>query len=469
MLQEKVELLFETLNLTTGDITEAAGCTTSTISRLRSGARSPKPDSPTIDKLVTGIIQYTSKNGITDKLLKLIETTDDSHLEEDLLSFLFSGDAYLNDNQKNVNSLAFSRKLDSVMSLLDISNVNLARAANVDASYISRFRSGKRSPGSNPQLLDKLCMSLFDKAVHTNRLSELSELFSGSAKQADIENKDELFLHFHAWMTNFNITDRLAVSHLLCTINTFTEKLDVAIPPLSNLVSESELYDTSTEYMGIDGLRRAVLRFLGNAVKERYPELLLYSDQGMEWMLEDSDFKMRWAFLMASCAKQGTKIKIIHNIDRNVKEMLSAIESWLPLYVTGVFESYYHKKQNGTRFKHTIFLVPKKSCISACHVSGMDDKGIYNYYTDSFHLGYYEENFKQLMLNTGRLATIEKNVDTDYKSGKKKLISEEQYNDLTLSLTRNKITITKISASPISISFTHPLMVNAFKEYLESS
>ncbi len=468
MLQEKVETLLDTLKASSHDIAEAAGTTTSTISRLKSGARTPRPDSPTIDKLILGAIRHASKNGMNDNLIELTEAEDKKHLDTALLSWLYSDDPMYKTKENKASGLPFSKKLDLVMNLLDITNVTLAKTANIDASYISRFRSGKRSPGSNPILLERLCMSLFDKAVYSGRLFELCDLIGIPKGSVKITKREELFLQFHAWMTDFNISDRIAVGHLLGSINAFSPRLDVTIPPLSSIISEDELLDETKEYLGLDGMRKAVLRFLGTTARDQYSELLLYSDQGMEWMLEDDEFKLRWAYLMALCVKQGTRIKIIHNIDRDVKEMLAAIESWLPLYVTGMLESYYHQQSGGNRFNHTIFLAPGKACIAACHTVGMEDKGIYAYYTDSLYIGFFEENFKQLMKNSGRLATFLCNMTEGATIDKDDMISNSDHDNLTISLSRNKVTVTKKTTPTISVSFTHPLMVNAFKTYIES-
>ena len=53
------------------------------------------------------------------------------------------------------------------------------------------------------------------------------------------------------------------------------------------------LNDVREIYEGYEGLRAAVLRFLGNAVKSNAKELLLYSDQNMEWMVEDPSFRLK--------------------------------------------------------------------------------------------------------------------------------------------------------------------------------
>ena len=57
--------------------------------------------------------------------------------------------------------------------------------------------------------------------------------------------------------------------------------------------------DDSSHYMGIDGLRTAVIRFLTMAEGSECRELMLYSDQDMGWMTEDENYRNSWAYMMA--------------------------------------------------------------------------------------------------------------------------------------------------------------------------
>lgn len=54
-------------------------------------------------------------------------------------------------------------------------------------------------------------------------------------------------------------------------------------PPLEVIAPEAVLRDDAASYHGVDGLRKAVVRFLGNAAKRREPvTLMLYSNQSMD-------------------------------------------------------------------------------------------------------------------------------------------------------------------------------------------
>lgn len=463
MLQDRINELFTILETGTGDIAVYAKCTPSTISRLRSGSRNPGSQSTSVTKLIDGMVQYATENNKLQTLMDEVNVNNEELIREALKSYLFS-----DTNTENIKRLPFSEKLDKVMSLCEMPNIKLSKLVNVDSSYISRFRKGIRSPKSNPELFNRICVALFDQLELMNRFPDLIELMNSTSNmQLDKEKsipREELYLNFHAWMNDFDKSDRKKIDHLLGTINTFSPNYDIPIPPLEMLVSNDIINDNCAVYEGIKGLQQAVLRFLGCAIKEKADELLLYSDQGMEWMINDTAFRSKWAALMALCIKGGTHIKIIHNIDRDITEMIEAIESWLPLYATGMIESFYNKKPAGNRFKHTLFLYPGKACITSCHPSEMDELGIYNYHTDALRLDFYKKNFDYMMKDAVSLVNLSQgtfqlsNLDID---------PHDSYNSLSLSIASNKVVVVKNSPPKLTMTLTHPLLCNAFQAYLE--
>lgn len=474
MFQERIKEITNILNTTNNTLAEYAGCSPSCISRLKSGARTPQSDSPTIRTVVNGIIKYATTNNVTDKICSLIGKSDKRVDALDIINWLYDGETSDNagnsqDSPKSPPDPTFSEKLNMVMLLTGLSNIRLAHLINVDPSHISRFRNGKRSPKSNPEMFDKLCTALFEQTESKNMLDKLITLINSSTESVSKKNgeldRDKLFLHFHAWLNDFDSADHDSIRHLLGTLDTFSPNLNITIPPLEQIVSNDIISEKQTAYIGISGLQTAVLRFLGNAAKHHYNELLLYSDQSMEWMVNDPTFRTKWAFLMATCIKQGTRIKIIHNINRDITEMMQAVESWMPLYISGMVESYYSKKPSGSRFSHTIFLCPGKACISACHSVGLDEKSLYNYYTDGVNLDFMKNNFNNLLKNSTPLVFIKHEANGE---NNKNIVSTNQFNNLSITIGLSTVIIVKESAPHITLTFAHPLMCRAFQAYIDN-
>ncbi|MBO5550838.1 MAG: hypothetical protein J5966_02670, partial [Lachnospiraceae bacterium] len=272
-------------------------------------------------------------------------------------------------------------KLNRVMALCDLSNIRLSQLLNVDASLISRFRSGLRTPKSNPGMALRLTEILWQRIRSIGREAELSEIIS--PEHGEIDEKA-----FYTWLCNFDtISDNasLSVEKLISTFDMLSsnpsEIADISEPDNTYAAAIPEDVGRSI-YRGIEGFRDSVIRLLKSAASSDAKELLLYSDENMDWMVADLSFRSMWASLMVKCIKKKIRIRIIHNVDRDFSEMCEAIISWLPLYMSGMIESYFCKKPNGKRFSHTIFLCPSIACIEAFHVIGSENEGIYHYYTD---------------------------------------------------------------------------------------
>lgn len=125
------------LDCSSKDLAERSGISPSTLSRYRSGRRTPAYDGENVRKLAAGIVSIAQERGVA-------EVGDVDQVTAELLAGL------------NHGSATFARRLDALMRTLGISNVEMARQASVDPSYLSRIRNGRRSP-ADPQGLAQRC------------------------------------------------------------------------------------------------------------------------------------------------------------------------------------------------------------------------------------------------------------------------------------------------------------------------
>lgn len=125
------------LDCSSKDLAERSGISPSTLSRYRSGRRTPSYDGDSVHKLASGIVAIAQERNVQQ-----VGTEDE--VVADLLAGL------------NHSSNDFSRRLDALMRTLQISNVEMARQVSVDPSYLSRIRNGRRSP-ADPQGLAQRC------------------------------------------------------------------------------------------------------------------------------------------------------------------------------------------------------------------------------------------------------------------------------------------------------------------------
>ena len=409
MLNEKLKNLMKLLEVNNPKLAECAGFDRTNISKMVSGARVPAPGSATSQKLINALFKYADENGRIEALAKevgveapdnaeLIKRAVESYLYEEYSEPEKSRRVY---DRKQVYRM-FGEKLDALMTIADLSNIRLSRLVSVDASLISRYRTGIRTSQSNKQLTEKICSVIFERIVKAKKLDKAAALTKIP--------EDELDAKVLALWLMYDETEHseeyYAVEFLMEAFDSYTIEAGLPLPSLEEAAPAQILSDDETMYYGIEGLRTAVIRFLGNAAMSGGKQLLLYSGQDMSWMVGDPSYFMKWAALMIACVKRGIKITNIHNINRNIQEMFSGIKSWIPLYMTGMVESYYFKKAEESRFAHTIFLCPGVGCIEASPAMGMEHEGIYHYHTRGEALEHYGRTYAHMLSEAKPLVKI---------------------------------------------------------------
>lgn len=297
------------------------------------------------------------------------------------------------------------------MELANVSAMRLARSVNVDASLIVKYRSGLRVPQMNHPIIHSLAASMAARIYALNRTAGLA-LLVGTQPEDIAEESDGARL-LEAWLRDFSAVDTSVIEYFLEGMDTFSPETGTPLLAPEDAADEAVVNDRAETYEGIEGLRRAVLRFLGGAVKRGWEELWLYSDQNMDWMLGDREFAACWTSLMSAYVGGGGRIRIIHNVDRGLEEMAAAIRSWLPLYLSGSIESWYSIRGGGERFSHTLFLAPGNACITGTCVSGRECDARYRYAVGREELAHDRETFNALLSECRLLLRMSRSGSVD--------------------------------------------------------
>jgi transcriptional regulator with XRE-family HTH domain len=161
------------------DLAERSGISPSTLSRYRSGRRTPSYDGESVRKLAAGIVSIARERGIDN-----IGSVDE--VAYDLMSGL------------NHGSMSFSRRLDALMRTLQVSNVEMARQVAVDPSYLSRIRNGRRSP-ADPQGLAQRCAGYI--VTHRQDRAQLRKALGlGEGDETPVRSEEELVDLIARWL-----------------------------------------------------------------------------------------------------------------------------------------------------------------------------------------------------------------------------------------------------------------------------
>ncbi len=358
----------------------------------------------------------------------------------------------------------FGRRLNAVMELGGLSNSTLARSCNVDPSHISRFRNGLRSPKSNPILSKLLTENCFEQISQQDKLAELIQLMQediSDVKDLSTDDSKRLFDSFKIWLMESKTAAHKAAEDIIYSFaNYYPPTESIPVPTTEMLAANTQhICDT---YIGTEGLKQAILAFLSLAISKDAKELLLYSDYPINW-LEDKAYFMQWIALMTACLQKKMHMTLIHNVNRDSEEMVSAIKSWMPLYMSGNIDPYYSTKDNGNRFYHTLFVCPGIAAIESWQAADNSLEGIFHFMLDQDAIDLCVKSFESMMKNSRHLLKVSYNT---LMPGKDTIdvLESDAFPNVRVIREKKCTIVQRLTEPQMSFLLYHPLLVKAFSE-----
>ena len=437
--EQWLDTLLETLDLANAQIASAGDIDRSLISRYRSGVRVPPEDHVQLKKLLRGIRVTAAEAGKTEELRRYLGAERSVSLEAALYAQATSrleADKQLpSEFAASLNSRNFSDRLTSLMDGLQLKNVRLAKALNIDRSLVSRWRNGMRLLKEDNPLFGELCDYLATQILHkeeTGRpaafLKELKRKLGTDAyvdeaamsravrefllrDQGSTEKTRQIVDEFIQYVLDNSPGGSVAEPTKEMLLYELNQNKDL----LAYLMSVSK-QGKKNKYQGLTGMREAVLRFLFDVVMSDEPRLLkLFSTQNMSWLVADPDFLKLWSFLMQLLLKQGHHIEIIHHFGRSSPEIMAAFQYWLPLYMSGNIAPYTCDVINdpvfaASPFTRTLFVNRGEAAISGEIFQGTEGDAYYRYITNADSVAAIEDQFDYLKEKSEPIASLYKGV-----------------------------------------------------------
>ena len=463
MLSERLSVLIESVGASNTDISKLADCAPSYISRLRSGERVPKMNTSAMRRLATAICTFADNNhcenilrntmGIDDKQAYKFDT-------DEVLRWMYESSDIIPDSTADISekSRVFTNKLDALISLSGTSNKELSDALSVDPSYISRIRKGSRTLKRQSRMLTELGDSLGKKIIDIGKRYRLSEL---TTVPIDTINDDTVGAIVSSWLLDCSTgTEAVYIKKILESINNCGSYSKASLTGASSFEAMRSANTDVSSYYGINGIRTAFARLVNEAVRNGCKELLLYSDQGISWTI--GEFHSTWFGLLKECLAHDIKIRIIHYIQRDNLEMLAGINSWMPLYMSGLIDSYFLTVPVGELFGRLFYIAPGVGCIDSCCARGFEDKSEYRYITDSSRLSDLQSEFEYLLSVSKKLVHYSSQLKNIPPHAMTKTVD-----NIELGAADGIVIVNRRFPSPASFTFDNQRVYNAFRKYLE--
>lgn len=371
------------------ELAEAAGLSAPSLSRYRTGERTPGRGSAVLTALSDALADMAKAKALPD-------------MDADTLySAFLQCDEYAGTDKKMLRE-----NFNALIEVMGLSVAKLCRCANYDPSASFRFRRGERQP-AEPEQFAAAVASYVSREMDGPAQREVAAALLGCAAE-DLCDRAAYCRRVQDWLLGSHAPREDSVSRFLTKLDEFDlnayirsvhfDELKVPVAPFQ--------LPTSRSYSGLRQMMDSELDFMKAAVLSRSTEpVFLYSDMPMTEMAQDPEFPKKWMFGMALLLKKGLRLQIIHNIDRNLPEMMLGLESFIPMYMTGQIEPYYFKAPQGGVFLHFL-RVSGTAALTGEAVSGHHSEGRYYLTNNRAEVAYYRRRADALLENAKPLMEI---------------------------------------------------------------
>lgn len=375
MFREKLNKYMELLHCSGKEFAEYSGISEATVSRYRSGARTPKANSEDMKKLCHGICAAAEK-----KEIDLSYKTVLSELNTLAEAVPFDYDS-------------LQKKLNVLCTVFSVNLADMSKSLKYDSSYISRIRNGKRRP-ANPQKFAYDVAGYFSVCYNSDSDKKIiAEILN--IKPSLIKARDNYVSELTSWLTDSKVTKKPEnpIGNFLSALNSFDLNEYIKAIRFDELKVPSLPFQlpTAKSYYGIDEMKNGELDFLkATALSKSNHDVFMYSDMQMDDMAADMEFSKKYMFGLAVMLKKGLHLNVIHNLNRPFNELMLGLECWIPLYMTGQISPYYLKGAHNQLFCHFLNVSGAAALSGEC-VSGFHAKGRYYLTKNKDELSYYQE------------------------------------------------------------------------------
>ncbi|MBO4637223.1 MAG: hypothetical protein J5685_08780 [Clostridiales bacterium] len=304
----------------------------------------------------------------------------------------------------------FSDRLDFLMKMTDTSNSALGHAVSLDPSYISKIRRGIRKAPKHEEIIDSICDFITKRLTDDKRRGAVSDVvLKGFPLPA---SPDSVSRVLKLWMLDDSSSKGKETPDLLAEVLKHNKRTAAAEKKKG---TSGERGSGVNIYYGNEGKREAAREFLSHAASHagKAKTILLFSNEDMSWMSESPRFLTEWAGLLSALLAGGTVIKVIHTVTRDLNEMISAVGSWMPLYLRGSIEPYYCPKLRDDIYRRSLFVAPGICAMTSTSV-GTNTEGMANmvFYDRSAVDAFAEEFRSYFVLCRSLMKTVREDADT---------------------------------------------------------
>jgi len=268
--------------------------------------------------------------------------------------------------------MTFADKLSFLMKLTNTSNKQLADEIILDASQISRLRSGARKPTRNAEYISAMADFFADASRNDYQQVALAEKIDGlfplrSLSRAVLAGK------LLKWLTE--------------------EKQDN-----SEDEDSGPKYNSVGTFWGPTATTKAMDKLLSMALERGEPTLIqMYSDEEFVLKGESADFYKTLPDRLRELSDIGCNFQRISRPYIDQDYIFSSISLWLPVYMDGIVESYISPQLLESVYHRTIVVIHGIGTMVSTSVGNPSKSNLCYLFTDEAIIEYYAEEFNNYL------------------------------------------------------------------------
>lgn len=282
----------------------------------------------------------------------------------------------------------FDHKLNTLMHLYKISNSKLAKGIGVDASLVSRWKSGERKISPNSPHIPMLASYFLKLNAYQYQREYLDQIISARLPEGQVIDDASRVRILADWLVSDDhpgpqpdeqpekLAQSVSLIDSIAEILTGSGQTTILSLPADTLQPDvmtqanwqpdiqsgrRQMYET---FDGRSGRRQAVLNLLFESLQADEPlDIYMTNEDDMRWLTEDQNFNTLWASLLQQIISKGHQITVIHIFTRRINEIMSMLAFWLPLHMAGRINSVYYPRYGDRRIRQSFFIVRSRTAI----------------------------------------------------------------------------------------------------------
>ena len=273
----------------------------------------------------------------------------------------------------------------------------LARALDIDTAQISRLKKGTRKMPARLSLIQDIAGYFAGRFDSEYRLSALYELTGDARLHTNI---DELMLTtiIYEWLIAPNSAPKSQISRFLDRFGTFSMEDVKTISPTPD-AKQLTLEETGfVAYYNNEGKRQAVRELAAYLLSLDMPcTIRVFTDECMDWIIEDNSFTRELAGLIRQCVQKGCKFQRIQPPAQNSESIFRSIERWLPAYFSNALKLFYYPWSRDDLHRRTIFVAPGYVALHSDSLSGQKETPMTVLTTDPMTVQLTDEHYTRIL------------------------------------------------------------------------